>query len=62
MNNFPIALAAGFAVLLIIIVIGVRSAARGRNSATDASGDATNTTVDSSSADCGGGADGGGCD
>ena len=26
MTNFPIALAAGFAVLLIIIVIGVRSA------------------------------------
>lgn len=61
MTNFPIALAAGFAVLLIIVVIGVRSASRARKNATDASGDAAISTADSSAADCGG-ADGGGCD
>ena len=40
MTNFPIALAAGFAVLLIIVMIGVRSASRARKNTTDGSGDA----------------------
>ena len=61
MTNFPIALAAGFAVLLIIVVIGVRSASRARKNTSDGSGDAAISTADSSAADCGG-ADGGGCD
>ena len=61
MTNFPIALAAGFTVLLIIVMIGVRSASRARKNTTDGSGDAAISTSDSSAADCGG-ADGGGCD
>ena len=67
MNGSQIGLAAGFAVILLIIVIGLRGSTRVRQITTRTSGDpATTPMVDSSGADCdssdGGGSDGGGCD
>ena len=63
MNGSQIALAAGFAVILLIIAIALRGSTRVRQIATRSSSDSTTTTaVDSSSADCSSGGDGGGCD
>ena len=63
MNASQFALAAGFAVILLIVVIALRGSTRVRQVTTRKSGDSTATTnVDSSASDCGSSDGGGGCD